>query len=166
MPRVCGVCQHPERAAIDQALVAGTPARQLASRYGTLSRMAFWRHREDHIPVHLAKAQEAAEVAQADRLLDEVRALRAKAVALLLKAEQAGDYRTALLGVREARACVETLLEVEGELDRRPTVNLLVAPEWLAVRTALLAALGPYPEARQAVATALGALERTNGHPG
>ena len=72
-----------------------------------------------------------------------------------------GDYRTALSGVGQARACLELLLEVEGRVDRRPTVNLLVAPEWLAVRAALLAALAPYPEALAAVAERLLVLEAT-----
>jgi hypothetical protein len=85
--------------------------------------------------------------------------LRAKAVDLLRRAEAVGDYRTALQGVREARACVELLLEVEGELDRRPQVSVLLAPEWLNVRAAVLVALQPYPEARVAVATTLRALE-------
>ncbi len=42
-----------------------------------------------------------------------------------------------------------------GELDDRPQVNVLVAPEWLAVRSAVLAALAPYPAARVAVANRL-----------
>jgi len=32
MPRLCTVCQHPERAAIEAAVVAGTPARQRSVR--------------------------------------------------------------------------------------------------------------------------------------
>jgi hypothetical protein len=78
---------------------------------------------------------------------------------LLAKASAAGDYRTALMGIREARACIETLLEVEGELDRRPAVNILLAPQWLVVRNALMLALRPYPEAASAVATALHSVE-------
>jgi hypothetical protein len=78
---------------------------------------------------------------------------------LLAKAEKAGEYRTALQGVREARACLELLAEMQGELDRRATINVLLAPEWLAVRSAVLAALARYPDARVAVADRLAALE-------
>ena len=157
MPRVCSICVHDGRAAIDAALVAGTALRDIARQHA-VSKDALFRHRSDHIPAQLAKAQDAAEVAQADDLLREVRALRGKAYSLLLKAEAAGDIRTALAGIREARGCLELLAKLLGELDERPTVNVLVAPEWLAVRAALLDALSPYPDARAAVSGRLVAL--------
>jgi hypothetical protein len=94
-------------------------------------------------------------VANADDLLAQLKALRNKAISLLTKAEAAGDYRTALAGIREARGCIETLMEVEGELDRRNVVTITVHPEWLALRTIILAALAPFPEARQQVAACL-----------
>ena len=46
-----------------------------------------------------------------------------------------------------------------GQLDERPQVNVLMAPEWLQVRAALLTALTPYADARLAVAAALVSLE-------
>ena len=159
MPRRCTVCQHPERAAIDRALVRGEPTRGLAARYGSVSREALWRHKEDHLPQALAKAQEASEVARADDLLRELMSLRAKAISLLLKAEQSGDYRTALQGIREARGCIETLLEVEGRLNRQPQLNVLATSSWWEVRTTILEALRAHAEARVAVAAALAALE-------
>ena len=77
MPRVCTVCTHPQREAIDKALVAGMPASAVAARYGStrapLGRQSLWRHRDDHLPTMLAKAQEAAEVAAADSLMAELR---------------------------------------------------------------------------------------------
>ena len=75
------------------------------------------------------------------------------------KAETAGDLRTALAGIRELVRIVELTAKMIGELDERPQVNVLVAPEWLTVRAALLDALRPYPDARQAVASRLVALE-------
>jgi len=155
MPRTCTICSHTDRVGIDQALLNGEPFRHIAARTGT-STTALARHKADHIPSAIAQAQDAVEVAQADDLLREVRQLKAKAVSLLLQAERAGDYRTALTGIREARACVELLLEVEGELDRRPIVNVTVSAEWLTIRMTLLDALQTHPEARHAVVTALG----------
>src|SRR5215212_7597728 len=145
MPRVCTVCVHQDRPAIDQALVNHRPYRNIAAQF-RLSTSALVRHHDDHLPEALSKAKAAAETAQADDLLAQLRALRSKAMALLLKAEQAGDIRTALAGVREARATLELLLEIEQRIDRRPTVSLLVTPEWLATRSTLLEALRPYPE--------------------
>jgi len=161
MPRVCTVCTHPSKAEINKALLDKKPYRDIASRYDT-STATLLRHRE-HMPRQLAKAQEAAEVAHADDLLSQLKGLRNKAVNILLQAEKAGDYRTALMGVREARACLELLAELEGELDRRPQMNILMAPEWVVVRATLFEALHPYTEARAAVAGALLQLEAGNG---
>jgi hypothetical protein len=143
-------------------LVNRKPFRDIAGQM-RLSKSALVRHHDDHLPALVAQAKQAAEVAQADDLLAQVRGLRSKAVSILLKAEQQGDLRTALAAIREARGCLELLLEVEGELDRRPTFNLVLAPEWLVVRGALLAALAPYAEARQAVAHALLGMEGNHG---
>ena len=163
MPRTCTVCSHPERGEIDRALVSRRPFRNIAQQFSP-SVWALVRHHDDHLPSALVRAREAQEVAQADDLLAQVRALRSKAMSILLRAELEGDLRTALAGIREARACLELLLEVEGRVDRRPSVNLLVAPEWLTVRATLLEALGAYPDARAAVAGRLLALGATDGH--
>ena len=158
MPRRCTVCTSDERDAIDRALVAGTPYRGIARRW-PVSADALARHHDEHLPAHLAKAQEASDVADAEKLLARLQRLLDSAEGLLTRAARDDDYRTALSGVGQARACLELLLEVEGRVDRRPTVNLLVMPEWLTVRSALLEALRPYPEARGAVSARLLALE-------
>jgi transposase-like protein len=158
MPRTCTICIHPDRPAIDAALVGGAVLRNIAQQFGT-SATALHRHKADHLPAAVATAHEAEQVAKADDLLEQLQALRNKAMALLLKAEAAGDYRTALAGIREARACIETLLEVEGELDRRPQVNITISAEWIEIRSVILLALQAHPEARQAVVTALGRVD-------
>ncbi len=163
MPRTCTVCGHPQRPAIDRALVEGLPFRHIASRFDT-STAALQRHKADHLPGHVAKAQEAAQVADADDLLKQLKALRNKAISILQQAEKAGDFRTALMGIREARGCIETLMEVEGELDRRGVTNIIVNPEWVQIRTALMVALTPFPDAAQAVAGTLVSLEGGKRH--
>ena len=158
MSRTCTVCRHPDRPAIDQAMVNRRPFRDIARHFG-VSKDAAVRHHDACLPETLAKAQAATETARADDLLEQVKALRSKALALLLKAEQAGDLRTALTGVRTALACLELLAEMSAQIDRRPVVNLLVSPEWLTVRTTLIRTLASYPEAKTAVASALMRLE-------
>src|SRR5215212_9467767 len=105
MPRVCTVCVHQDRPAIDQALVNHRPYRNIAAQF-RLSTSALVRHHDDHLPEALTKAKAAQETAQADDLLTQVRALKNKSLSLLLAAEKAGDLRTALAGIREARACL------------------------------------------------------------
>jgi hypothetical protein len=156
--RPCTICTHPDRPAIDQAMVNHRPFRRIAVQFN-LSLSAVIRHHDDHLPETLSKAKAAEETGRADDLLEQVRALRNKSMALLLAAEKAGDIRTALAGIREARACLELLAEMSQAIDRRPTLNLLVAPEWLATRSVLLDALRGYPEARTAVSARLAALE-------
>jgi len=140
------------------SIVNRRPFRRISAHFG-LSLNAVIRHHDDHLPEMLAKAREAEETAHADDLLAQVKALRSKAMALLMTAERAGDLRTALRGVAEARACIELLAEMSQKLDRRPVVNLLLAPEWLAVRSTLIRTLEPYPEARRAVVASLVHLE-------
>src|SRR5688500_18113467 len=117
--------------------------------------MAVQRHAAEHVPETLAKAHEAAEAANADSLLGQVRSLQARALAILDRAEADGQLMPALAAIRETRGCLELLGKLMGELDERPQVNVLVAPEWLALRGTILAALSPFPEARAAVAARL-----------
>ncbi len=162
MPRTCTVCIHPERAAINKALIANEPFRHIAGRFGT-SATALTRHKAEHLPAIMVKSQAAKETALAGDLFSQVQQLRDKAAAILDAAEQAGDLRTALLGIREARACVELLAEMEGELHRNPTINILLAPQWIELRAVLLQALAPFPEARAATAAALLQMEADSG---
>jgi hypothetical protein len=102
MPRRCTVCDHPESHSIDETLVTGSPYRSVAKRFG-LSESSVYRHKTEHLPAHLLKAKEAEEVAQADDLIEQVRSLQAHALDILERAEKAGDLRTALAAISQAR---------------------------------------------------------------
>jgi hypothetical protein len=154
MPRRCTVCDHPERHSIDEALVTGAPYRSVAKRFER-SESAVYRHKTEHLPAHLLKAKEVEEAARADDLLDQVRNLQAHALDILERAEKAGDLRTALAAISQARGNLELLGKLAGELDERPVVNLNVSPEWLELRGVIVGALEPYSEARGAVLSAL-----------
>lgn len=82
MPQVCTVCTHADHHAIDVALVSRTPNRRIASQYG-LTEAAVRRHRVAHLPAQMARARDAAELADADDLVAQVRALQARALAIL-----------------------------------------------------------------------------------
>jgi transposase-like protein len=154
MPRRCTVCDHPERHGIDEALVTGAPYRSVAKRFG-LSESSVYRHKTEHLPDQLLKAKEVEEAARADDLLDQVRNLQAHALDILERAEKAGDPRTALAAISQARGNLELLGKLAGELDERPVVTLNVSSEWLELRTVIVGALEPHPEARGAVLRAL-----------
>ena len=154
MPRRCTVCDHPQRHDIDEALVTGAPYRSVARRF-ELSESSVYRHKTEHLPAHLLKAREVEEVAQADDLLEQLRHLQTHALDILERAEKAGDLRTALAAISQARGNLELLGKLAGELDERPVINLNVSPEWLELRAVIVGALEPHPAAHSAVLRAL-----------
>ncbi len=242
MSRTCTVCMHPERTAIDRALVAGEVMRNVALRFA-ISFAALQRHKANHLPEVLAEAKQrrneshqshvaavgvavqdhaAAEEAHALDVMEELgrcfqrvnllfdacdRWLRDAddparydigpraddiLVTYLAQGISAGDKPTRkkdslarLLALAEGGGVMierwdtkyadprelvlktaqqltgqtQLLAKLLGQLDERPQVNVLMAPEWLQVRSALLTALAPYAEARQAVAAALVSIE-------
>jgi hypothetical protein len=48
MPRLCTVCHHPDRSAIDRAVVSQSPNRQIASLHG-VSEAAIRRHARSQV---------------------------------------------------------------------------------------------------------------------
>lgn len=154
----CTICTHEAIDDINRALVSGTKQVALCDRYG-LSKFAVSRHYISHLPKLLVKAHAAAEVAEGDNLLGLVLEHQATARRIAKDAEAGGEKRTVLLAVRELLRIVELQAKLAGQLSDGPTVNVVLAPQWLEVRSAMLVALSPFPEAREAVATRLLELE-------
>src|SRR5215217_4659997 len=127
MPRSCTICEHPDRETIDRALVGDSSNLSVSSLFG-VSESAVRRHKSNHLPAKLVMAQAAEEVAQADDLLDQVRDLYVRTLAILEAAEESSQHRTALSAIREARSNLELLAKLLGELDDRPQVNILISP--------------------------------------
>jgi hypothetical protein len=121
MPRTCTLCSHPDRPAIDAALVSGTPFRNIAERHG-VSVGALFRH-QDHLSAALLHAREIEQVAQADDLLAQVRDLQRRTLRILDGAERAGDRRTALAAIREARRNLELLGRLASCSETRQSIS-------------------------------------------
>lgn len=185
MPRACTICTHDERAAIEAAIVAGSPATRIAAN-SRVSSDAVLRHAANHLPAVVAQgaatlaSERAVTVAQQVQTRDAETVMYALDVVAQLKAinnatlrvlhdAHGGDKTEAdgkkpnpdlvLKAVDRVQRQIELQAKLIGQLDERPQVNILIAPEWLALRAVLLAALAPYPEARMAVAARLHALE-------
>jgi len=161
MPRTCSICAHPERDAIDKALVAEVPLRTIADRW-SVSKSALIRHKEDHLPATMVKAKAVEDVAHAIDVVRQLRTINGAALHVLKDARESRDGNLALKAIDRIQRQIELQAKLLGELDERPVINLLITTEWLTVRTALLAALAAYPEARVAVAERLLALEATS----
>jgi len=154
MPRTCTICRHLQRAEIDRALIEHRPYRAIARQFSA-SKDALIRHHDNHLPAALVKAKAAMEVADANKILEQVQDLRNRALTILNTAEGAGDLRAALGAIRETRGCLELLGKLAGELQDAPTINLFISAEWLSVQAVILSALEPYADAKLAIASAL-----------
>ena len=86
---------------------------------------------------------------------DQLRVLRERAAIALEKAEGSENHKIALQAIRELRELVRLWGELEGKLQSQPQINILVNPEWLQLRTIIVTALRPHPEALEAVLNAL-----------
>ena len=158
MAKPCSVCIHQKAGEIDAQLTEGAALEPLAKAYN-LSKTALHRHKTQHIPAQLARAQEAKETASADSLMGRVAALNAKAEDIYSKALEADNLNAAIQAVRELRGLTELYAKVTGELQAQNVTNIIVAPEWVSLRNVILVALEPHPEARRAVIEAVGRVE-------
>jgi hypothetical protein len=151
MPRACSICGHEHRDAMEDAFIAGQAKRRIASRHGVSERAVRY-HMREHLPGLLALARDAERAARADTLLDRIEYLQSQTLVILDAPE---DQRTALAAIAQARHNLELIGEVTRELDRAGTINLELTVEWQEVKAVLVNTLASYPEAQQAVFSAL-----------
>ncbi len=168
MPGQCSICSHPDRAEIDKALASGESYRGVSRTYfGTAKAVdALSRHKAEHLPATVATAAAAQPVEDARGAVDagldvvsQLRAINGVTLAVLKEARERHDGELALKAVDRVQRQIELQAKLLGDLDERPQVNILVAPEFVRIQTVLLGALKPYPDARLAVAQALRELE-------
>lgn len=162
MPRICTVCQHPERTAIDTALVQAAPNRRIATHHN-LSEAAVRRHAGGHLPVTLARAAGSSELARAGDLLAQLRDVQATTLRILYAAERTGMLTSALLAIGQARQNIELMAKLLGKPRPQDTPGPFLSPELNQVGTLIVAALAPYPDARRAVVEALKAAAEESG---
>lgn len=168
MSRACTVCDHEALADIDRELAAGRSMRQIALRHPPLSEWAVSRHRDRHLsPAIVAVATQRKE-GRAGRLLDRVERMVGRLESAADSAEETGQRKLLLDASRELRGAYELLGRLTGELkpDTAVTVvNVQQDPQWIAIRSRIVAALIPFPDARDAVVSALSGLDdpRHNG---
>lgn len=178
----CSVCSHSERGAIEVMMARGLSYRVLAKRFG-VSQAALGRHRRNkHCPEAVANkalaiALTGRDVSLADLRRDESEGLlghlvsqRGRLYNILDRAEGVGES-PALLDLRAAAAIhraltsnLEQTARLLGEIGAHSTTitnNLVIAPEYLALRSSLLEALSPpqFRAARAAVVSALRQIE-------
>jgi hypothetical protein len=162
MPRPCTICAHYEVHSINVALVQREPYRALARQY-SVSRDALRRHSCEHLPRLLVEACEELEAYEASSILARIERLERETLEQLEAAKDEGDRRVVLSAIREQRGNIELVARIRQLIDERPVTNIVLSPEWVRIRGAMMEALEPYQEARIAVAGRLLELEGTNG---
>jgi transposase-like protein len=157
MARTCTVCSHPEKEEIDRLLVRGDSIAGIARDFA-VSEDALKRHFDNHVPKTLAASPSAKEITDADKLLFEIEEVKNRALRLLDKAENAQDtrvYGPPSQYLKEFREYVRLMAELSGKLAAQPQITIINNPQWVELRTLIIAALESYPEAREAVVHAL-----------
>jgi len=97
----------------------------------------------------------SAELATSEDIYKEIERWHEEAKDLQKNAKANGDIKTALLGLEKALKCLELMLKIHGQISDGPQITIVNNPEYIEFRTAILCALDPYPEARQAVVNAI-----------
>lgn len=158
--------KHPQSKEIVKLLASGEDYSTILLSFPQLTRFDLDYYRENKLHTVLSKSPELkAEIAgeQGTDTLAEVRALKTRAMAILTAAQAAGDLKTALLGIREARGCLESILKAEGRIQDQTTVNvntqiinLAESVEWQELKHQIVTILAAdYPQALEALRNAL-----------
>jgi hypothetical protein len=166
VPRVCTVCSHPKRAEIDRALLAGEPFRHIAARFDT-STAALQRHKAEHLSERMAQVAERnaeADVRTALDVVAQLKAINGASLSILKEARDRRDGELALKAIDRIQKQIELQAKLIDLINDGATINIIVSPEWVRLRTVILTALHPYPDAAQAVARRLQVIEGGQSH--
>ena len=134
MGRRCSICTHNSRAEIDAALAVGAKYRDISRRY-EITLAAVGRHAATHLPLHLSRAVDAAEVAAADALLERLVDAEMQLTKLFHDAAEAGDWRAATGTVREIARLTELQARVNDSIPHPPTAPMQSLFVWPDGRT-------------------------------
>ena len=152
----CSVCSREDADQINAALVAGESYSRIIERHKPLTAMSVSRHKNNHLTPDLVAY--TGTTGREGTTAERVETLYLRAEKVLSAAEASKQGPLALSSIRELRAIVELIARLSGDLDDRPTMqvlNVTTSPEWTDVRHRILSALAPFPQARIAVAQAL-----------
>jgi hypothetical protein len=165
------ITRHEARAQIERDLAIGLPLRRLAKKYG-LSKDALHRHRKK-LPPQLRAAMlaqslrpevdlEALRTTESEGLLVNLAAQRAKLLLWQDAAASSEQFQVASAISAQVHRNLELVGKLIGEFSQHhisTSVSVLISPEYLELRSALLRALQPFPDARAAVVQEVHKLE-------
>jgi hypothetical protein len=139
-------------------LLGGEPLRSIAQRTG-LSHSSICRHKLNCLPQDLIQARLSKKILDADFLLAKASKILRAAELVLEKSEQSNNSALVLAAARELRAILELLAKFTNQPGSSTQMDLHLTAEFSTLRSTVLSALEPFPDARIAVAAAF---SRTN----
>lgn len=153
----CSICDHEQVDEINRMIAEQEKLTDISQNM-RVSYDALVRHKSNCIITALSATQNTKEIIAGDLLLDQLRAARDKTNDLLNLAIEAADsrvYGAPSQYLREIREQIKLWAELEGRLSSQPQVTIINHPEWVELRTVIIQALDPYPEAKGAVVDAI-----------
>jgi hypothetical protein len=132
----CTICQHPQRQAIDQALIAGSATLAALGQQYNLSTSALHRHKA-HLQAKVNRAK--------DQLQENLRQgclfWLSQALEMSMQTAQAaqaeGNVRVVLQAIRQGTSLIRIILKQDLHLDDRVIYEILASPQW-GTQTTLL----------------------------
>lgn len=166
MGRKSKIESHPRSEEIIKRLASGEEYSKIVEDFPDIRYQDLDYYAENKLPEILSKSNdlkaladeiEQADVHKGDTYLQLVIGLQKKALDALELQDASEDPKSWAMVSREARGYLELLGKALDRIRDTPQtqVNILVNPEWIALRTTIIAALEPYPAAREAVVRAL-----------
>jgi transposase-like protein len=160
-----------DRAQIEFELASGKSVRAIARKYD-IDENALYRHRKN-LPPQLKAAYlgnalkpgadlEQLKTEESEALLQNLASQRARLLMMQDRALEASNAQAVATLANSIHKNLELVGRYLGELHQHSTktvVNVRLTPQYLELRNALVKALAPFPEARQAVAAVLHARE-------
>jgi hypothetical protein len=169
----CSICTHEKhRVSIELGVTHGVSAAVLAQRF-SVSKFAILRHAKAHLSpaqraAYLSAARptpidlDALRTSESEGLLHQLVAQRARLQQHAELAGQLGDVRGAISAEGAITGNLALVGKLLGQLSTTHHVkhsSVLLTPDYLKLRSTLVQALKPFPQAAQAVARALYAVE-------
>jgi 3-dehydroquinate synthase class II len=150
----CKACNYPGHEEHDKALLVGKISDSDYAKIVGCTSKSVARHRA-HIVKEIAQSAQARTIITADELFKNVQDEAGVVRELRDAARSKGDIELALKAVDRALKCIELYAKVQGIINDQPQINITLNAEWIALRTAIITALEPFPAAREVVVRAI-----------
>ena len=167
---MCKICDHPQRTAIDRAIIAGDSLRKIGTMFGT-SKSEVDRHKTicmartltaitapAQVPEYATPAEIAIERQNVRSVAQRAGQLVDKMEALAQRFEETGDAHGLMKAAKEIREGLRLLAQLSGELSPNQvnvavlnTPSMQQSPEW----PILMRVLGAHPEVRNELMEAM-----------